>query len=507
MGFQQGLSGLNSSSRALDVIGNNISNSSTVGFKSGSAKYADVYAASLNGAGTGIVGLGAKVGAIAQEFNQGGITVTNNPLDTAINGGGFFQIDDGSGGTVFSRNGQFQLDKNGYIVNANGRALKGILAQPNGIISPGAAPVNLRLYDPTKKLSGDPLQTGQGGIATAPGVQMNVNLDSREATPPLEAGVFNYKMDNTYNKSTAATIYDSLGNAHTYTMYFRKMTQAEREAVGDVPANSWQVYGTVSNPEGASTAMTDLSAAGTVSLGIMSYDTSGQLSQLIDNRPSIGDDGVAVLGTPRTIQLDTTVGSATYGFPVDLETNTVEPFRFTQTLSDLSLGYPGAVGTPENLNVSPQIPASPNMTFRLDFSGSTQFGSNFAVNAVNQDGYASGTLSGFNIDDDGIVTGRYSNGKSKVIGQIILASFLNPEGLQSLGDNLWSKTITSGTPVFGAPGSSGRYGAVQSAALEDSNVDMTGALVTMITQQRAYQASAQTIKTQDSILQTLVNLR
>jgi flagellar hook protein FlgE len=158
-----------------------------------------------------------------------------------------------------------------------------------------------------------------------------------------------------------------------------------------------------------------------------------------------------------------------------------------------NLGYPGAITSPQ--------------TFNVNFTGSTQYGSPFTVNTLLQDGYASGTLAGFNIGNDGIVLGRFTNGQSKNVGQVVLATFRNPQGLQPLGDNVWARTPQSGDAIKGTPKSSGQYGALQSAALEDANVDLTAELVNMITLQRAYQANAQTIKTQDSILQTLVNLR
>jgi flagellar hook protein FlgE len=166
---------------------------------------------------------------------------------------------------------------------------------------------------------------------------------------------------------------------------------------------------------------------------------------------------------------------------------------FTASLTDAQLGYAGAVTTPQ--------------VFPVDFSGSTQYGTQFAVNAMIQDGFAAGTLAGFSIGKDGVVLGRYTNGQTNPVGQVILASFRNPQGLQPLGDNRWAQSPTSGDPIVGAPGSSGQYGVLQASGLEDSNVDLTAELVNMITQQRAYQANAQTIKTQDSILQTLVNLR
>jgi len=425
MGFQQGLSGLNASSKSLDTIGNNIANSGTVGYKAGSTQFADVFAASLNGAGAAPIGLGSRVSTIVQQFTQGNISVTNNPLDIAINGGGFFQVDDGQGGTQFSRNGQFQLDKNGFIVNAQGLQLKGIMAV-NGVVSPGSPNVPLRLFDPSQSLTGSPQATGTSTGGT--GVQANINLDSRVGTP-LNAP-FNYADPTTYNQSTAVTTYDSLGNPHTYSMYFVKTA-----------ANAWDVYATVTNPSGAVPTFTNLGAVGS-----LAFSNSGQL--------------------------------------------TSGPIAAAMT--DTDLGYTGAVNA---------------MAFNLNFSGSTQFGSAFAVNTLLQDGYAAGTLAGFQIGNDGTVLGNYTNGQSQIVGQAVLATFRNPQGLQPLGNNVWAQTPDSGDAILGTPGSSGQFGVLQTAALEDANVDLTAELVQMIAQQRVYQANAQTIKTQDSILQTLVNLR
>ena len=142
----------------------------------------------------------------------------------------------------------------------------------------------------------------------------------------------------------------------------------------------------------------------------------------------------------------------------------------------------------------------------VDYAGTTQFGSAFSVNSQQQDGYTSGSLTGFNLSPDGKIVGRYTNGKANVLGQIALASFANSNGLQALGNNAFVETSTSGVPLVATPGSSG-LGAVQSSAVEDSNVDLTAELVNMITAQRIYQANAQTIKTEDQIMQTLVNLR
>lgn len=426
MGFQQGLSGLYTSAKALDTIGNNIANSGTVGFKAGSTQFADVFAASLNGAGAAPIGLGAKVATVVQQFTQGNISTTNNPLDVAINGGGFFQMDDGSGGTLYSRNGQFQLNKDGYVVNAQGLQLKGVMAV-NGLVSPGAPNVPLRLFDPSGSLTGSPQATGTSASAT--GVQANINLDSRVAVPATIP--FNYADPTSFNQSTAVTVYDSLGNPHTYSMYFVK----------SATANTWDAYSTVTNPAGATPGFKDLG-----SMGTMTFDSSGQLTSGM----------------------------------------------MTQAISAADLGYTGAVN---------------DLSFKLDFTGSTQFGSAFGVNTLLQDGYAAGTLATFNIGKDGTLLGKYTNGQTQVLGQVVLSSFRNPQGLQPLGNNVWGQTPESGAAILGMPGSSGQFGALQSAALEDANIDLTSELVNMITQQRVYQANAQTIKTQDSVLQTLVNLR
>jgi flagellar hook protein FlgE len=145
-------------------------------------------------------------------------------------------------------------------------------------------------------------------------------------------------------------------------------------------------------------------------------------------------------------------------------------------------------------------------TFSLDYTGSTQYASSFGVDTLTQDGFSAGMLAGYGISDDGIILGRYSNGQSRNLGQVVLANFKNPEGLEPLGNNAYAESAESGQPIPGVPGSSS-FGVVQSGAIEESNVDLTQELVNMITAQRVYQANAQTIKTQDQVLNTLVNLR
>jgi flagellar hook protein FlgE len=150
--------------------------------------------------------------------------------------------------------------------------------------------------------------------------------------------------------------------------------------------------------------------------------------------------------------------------------------------------------------------ATPAFDVDLKLDGMTQNASSFYVSSLAQDGYAPGELTGLNIGDDGIISARYSNGQTQSAGQIVLANFRNQQGLESTSGGYWKETAASGAPLKNTPGS-GNFGKIASGSLEDSNVDLTSELVNMMTAQRAYQANAQTIKTQDQVMSTLVNLR
>lgn len=407
MSFQQGLSGLNAAAKNLDVIGNNVANSSTVGFKQSQAQFADVYANSLTGAGGSNVGIGVKVAQVAQQFTQGNITSTSNPLDMAINGGGFFRMDN-NGEINYQRNGQFQLDRAGFVVNPMGAKLTGYTADAGGILSTGApGPLSINTADLSPQITTE--------------VNAVLNLDSGSSVPATAP--FSISDPTSFNSSTAISIFDSLGNTQTLqTFYVKTATPGE-----------WQVY-----------AASDGTQIGAGPVATLNFDTSGLLTTAMPLAP---------------ITVPATATGATPTFPVT-----------------------------------------------LDYLGTTQFGAAFSVNTLNQDGFTSGRLAGFNVGADGMILGRYTNGQTGILGQVVLANFSNPNGLQQLGNNLWAETSTSGAPLVGIP-DTGSLGVLQSSAVEDSNVDLTAELVSLITAQRVYQANAQTIKAQDAVLQTLVNLR
>ncbi|NWK79135.1 flagellar hook protein FlgE [Aquitalea sp. LB_tupeE] len=412
MGFQQGLSGLNSASSQLDTIGNNVSNASTVGFKSSRTEFSDLFSTSFYGVASTSAGIGSQVSAVTQSFSAGNITPTGRSLDLAINNNGFFIVrqnpTSSTGSLAYTRNGQFQVDKDGYIVNGNDR-LQGWMAN-NGVVTQG----------PVTDLK---LQTNLISPAATTKVTMGVNVDSRLTTPtvtPLDP-----TNTKTFNWSNAAQVYDSLGNQHNLTLYYVKGTAT-------TSGTPWTV-----------TAYVDGNPATTPNTYTMNYDTSGNL------------------------------------------TNTT-PFSVTFS------------PTPVNGSSSP-------VTLSIDYTGSTQVAQASGTPTETVDGYAPGTLSSMNIDTHGNIMASFSNGQNKVIGQVALATFTNSQGLQNEGGNRWQQTLASGVPAYNAPGS-GNAGTVQSQALEDSNVDLTAELVNMITAQRFYQANAQTIKTEDTLMQTIINL-
>ncbi len=413
MSFQQGLSGLSGASKNLDVIGNNIANVATVGFKASRVEFADVYANSLFGTGALQPGIGTQVAAISQQFSQGNISLTNNPLDIAINGNGFFVLDD-NGSPLYSRSGQFQLDREGFIVNNTGQKLTGLTGSLLG-------PIQITT------VNNDPQATSEIALA--------VNLDSRESIPSV-AFAFGPPVTG-YNHATTMTVYDSLGNAHSLNFYFRKTAPV-------APATSpitWDVYASVTNSAGTTTSVN-----GGAALGTLTFTADGQLS--------------------------------------------------ASTASSLTIPAAALASGANPITVS-----------SLSFADSTQFGSSFGIYTVNQNGYTTGQLAGLAIDEDGTIQGRYTNGQTQTLGQIVLTNFPNPQGLLPLGNNLWAETTASGQRINPQPPGSPNLGILRSGAVEESNVDLTQELVNLIVAQRLYQANAQTIRAQDQILQTLVNLR
>jgi len=405
MSFNIALTGLNAANQDLSVTANNLANVATTGFKGSRAEFGDLFASTQAGVSATAVGNGVSVNEVAQQFTQGNIETTGNNLDLAINGNGYFTLSQG-GALSYTRDGQFQLDQNGNVVTSQG--------------------LNLQVYPPlatggfnTGGLANLSLTTSESAPNATTTAQIVANLPA-SAKQPVDP-TFNPTDPNSYTNTTSLTTYDSLGAAHTATLYFIK----------GATANAWtsQLY-------------VDGNAVGTPQA--LAYSNAGAL---------------------------TTPANGLVTFPA----------------------YTPATGA-----------AAMNMTF--DFSKTTQYGDNFGVTAVTQDGFTTGKLTGISIDQSGVVQARFTNGRSVNLGQVAMANFANSQGLQQLGNASWAQTNSSGQAVFGVGGNSG-FGTIQSGSLEQSNVDTTAALVDMIKAQRNFQANAQMIQTDDQVTQTIINIR
>jgi len=426
MAFSQAVSGLNAAATNLDVIGNNIANSATYGFKSGSASFADMFAGSK-------VGLGVKVAGITQDFSDGTTTNTGRGLDVAISQSGFFRMLDSNGSVFYSRNGQFSLDENRNLVNMQGLQLTGYPAAGSPpTVQTGANPQAITIPNDLMPAK-----------ATSTAAQQ-INLNSTDSVPNIAFDATNANPDSdSFNKKGTITVYDNQGNAHNMYVYYVKTAD-----------NKWDLYtqdGSVANGKISKAAQ-------------MSFDPNGNLQGVTNY--------IAQNTTPETWNL-------------------ADDQNTSPSIDITTAALSGAVP----------------VTFSLSFLNSMQqnTGANNIV-ATNQNGYKPGDLVSYQINDDGTVVGNYSNEQNQVLGQIVMANFANNEGLQSEGNNVWSATQSSGVALLGTAGS-GNFGTLTNGALEASNVDLSKELVNMIVAQRNYQSNAQTIKTQDQILNTLVNLR
>ena len=409
MPFRIALSGLNAATTDLEVTGNNIANAATNGFKLSRAEFGDLYANAIQDTSNNAAGQGAEVTRVAQQFTQGSVDFTSNNLDLAISGQGFFVLENPDGTISYTRAGAYSVDRDGYVVNhANDR----LQVYPAAVGAGGATTFN------TGVLQDLQLPTAPSAPTPTGTVTASLNLDATSTTP---SGAFDPTDPATYNSSTSTTVYDSLGNPHTATLYFRSTATA----------NEWESY-----------VYIDGAAAGGTNPETLTFDTSGALTL-----PASG-------------------------------------------LQSVSFTPSGAAA----------------QTLDINFTGTTQYGSAFAVNNLTQDGYTSGRLAGVDIDTEGVVFARYTNGQSSALGKVALAKFNNNQGLRQVGDTAWVESFESGTAQLGEASTSS-FGQIQSGALEASNVDVAEQLVNLITAQRNFQANAQVIQTGDQITQAIINLR
>lgn len=414
------VSGLRNHQTMMDVVGNNISNVNTTGFKSSTTVFQDVLSQVLRGAGAATanaggtnpatIGLGSRVAGITTNFSQGALQLTGRATDFAIQGDGFFVVNQG-GNLLYTRAGSISADALGRLVTQDGAFLQGWQADATGNVNPNSPIGNVVI--PVGDIIA-PVQTST--------MRLGGNL-------PADAEVGDMI-------ANSELVYDSQGNAVTVRFEFTKTA-----------ADTWEaVYRYV---DAAGVAQPTPPAAGSaITGGTLTFDASGEL---------------------------------TSGFTLTIPGGTIPGFAPGEDI-DLSLGAAGASN-------------------RL-----TQFGSMSTLGILDQDGSAAGTLQSFTVGQDGTILGAYSNGRNRAIGQIALATFNNPEGLEKMGGSNYRPTINSGLAQLGVAGQGGR-GLISVGTLEMSNVDLAAEFTNLIVAQRGFQANSRVVTTSDELLQEVVNLK
>jgi len=438
-----GVSGLRAEGEALGVVGDNIANVNTTGFKAQRALFEDVLGHSiLAGTSSSMPGSGVKVGDIQQMFTQGTLQNTGVSTDVALNGDGFFVVKgtvDGLSSNFYTRAGTFKIDAEGTLTNPAGLKVQGYKANGDGTFAASISDVQA----PTAAL---PARATENVTVTANlnAAEPAINTAALVGPPAVAANPWDPQNPaKTSNFSTTQTVYDSLGTAHTMDIYFRK---------SDTVANSWDYHVIVPGADVAGGTAGQNTEINPPVTGTMTFTTDGALN--------------TVTGTAITVDFN----NATAGQAITLDFGTAI----------------GAGGT--------------------GLDGTTQFAGSSNVSSQSQDGYASGDFSGVAIDGTGIVQGLYTNGQKIDMAQLAVAKFRSNDGLGRAGQNLWIETRDSGTAAMGTAGSGGR-GATSSGALEGSNVDLAEEFVGLIQHQRSFSANSKTITTADEMLQELINIK
>jgi len=633
MAFNTGLSGLRAASVDLDVTGNNIANASTVGFKGSKVQFGDLYASGFLSGGTNPIGDGVRVQDVKQSFGQGNISFTDNGLDMAISGDGFFILNN-NGETRYSRAGQFGIDKDGFVTNNQNMKVQGYTADNDGNLSGirGDLQIETDNLAPrrTTNLRSDlnldsrqsvlesrvvDFQTVSMGDLTVDDVfriAYSDGTNSPDITIPAgstardAAGIINQQRGLSASATTAVTLgqefsiadledalaagdtefrieldgqnvpislsgvsslqglVDSI-NASSATSLSASLVdggsdiriidnrgsnvgisfasadagvnQALEVFQGDVNIQSDRTVQDIL-PAGASSEIADAFAGGDLRItnsfnpldqrtynhatSTTIFDSLGnshELTQFFVKNPSPGN-GVGVSEWSVYLQIDGELVAGTDTSPYTARFNedgTLQSINgdpngeivVTDWIPKDPNGEPnGADGPPlPGEEVVTPIPEPPTTSaFVVDLGNTTQYGANFGVNDQRQNGYSTGRLSGLDVSDQGVIFARYTNGQSKSLGQVALASFNNTNGLSPVGETTWVETFESGQPIIGAP-DTGTLGSIKASSVEESNVDLSAELVNLIIAQRNYQANAKTIETSDAVTQTIINLR
>ncbi|MGY8698010.1 MAG: flagellar hook protein FlgE [bacterium] len=484
-----GASGVKTHGKTMQVVGNNIANVNTFGFKRNNVAFEDLMGnAWPQGASFTEASNGVKIGAVEMDYSQGAFESTSLTTDMAIAGGGFFTVvSPSTNKESYTRNGQFSYDKEGFLSTLRGgriQALKvdRITGESKGI--PGALQI-LGLVDA-------PQPTGTGIKGT--GMKLAANLDANASVKDVPVDPTNVT-DNMYNFATSTTVYDALGNTHAATVAMRKRPDLPEQIdpgtgqpiAGTGVSNQWEYY-----------VMFDGASLGQVP-GTM-VAVGGGFMQFTDDGKLIAATGGSFEAQPGGVDPD---GNPLPGGPPRLIPQPVDPDTgVPQFAIPFGGGAPLVIGINLGEGFNPDDPTDP----RSGLDGITQFAGSYNVLRTSADGNPAGTLESIFLEDNGTVNGMFDAGYTRSIGRLVLTKFDNPGKLAQVGENMLVETLGSGKKVTGEAGTAG-LGEIRSKSLEQSNVDLSQEFVKMVETQRAFQASAKTVTTSDEMIQDLINMK
>lgn len=500
--FNTSISGLNGSQKFLDTTSNNIANVNSYGFKRSRAEFADIYTNTVFSNSHTATGMGTTTTTVAQQFVQGSLTGdTGNNLDMAISGNGFFVLANEAnnastanmGDRTYTRNGAFEINPDGYIVTAMGDFLQGYDVDTEGNIS------NLDLGS-TKAIH-IPSSTGAPKMSTKIGIDFNLPANSTELSDDKKYSMQAFDPDDraTYTAATSQTIYDSLGGAHTLTYYFLKdhtnngQKYVDQDGTTKTADNDGHTFwNVVTFVDGNPTNL----AGDDAQLDAQLYTVKDGTSSLVRSTDNghIAGDPYTMYGIMLEFGTDGKLVNGGQHPESVVFANNGTDFKAKTATSAYTLS--GAMGG----GVSDEQVLSANL-------GYTQYGSSkFNVSNITNDGYATGILENVEVNEHGLIVASYTNGRTEYICKVAMANFTNPQGLLKVGDTQWKESINSGE-AQASEANTGMCGAIKGANLELSNVELASELVDLIIAQRAYQANAQALQTQNTAMDSIMNIR
>lgn len=502
-----GISGLSTHGNAMSVIGDNIANVNTIGFKSSRTTFEDVLSQSVSTAsGTSQIGRGTALSVIDTLFQQGSFESTSNATDLAIGGNGFFIVSPLNSDTdYYTRAGQFRFDANGYFTNPAGYVGRGWALDADGNDQGTLADIRLSAF------TSPPEATNSVTAITNLNTTDTSNVDSLFAT--WNATHTEPIGDTSYSYQTAIRVYDALGNSHDLTIFYDKINNvAGSEYQGGTTdyANTWE-YIVTSNPAAderagfAGTAMEGILMRGTLGFDSASGALQGITSFVCNPAANPAVEANWVRSTSFSPE---GYPQATMNFVPGVAQEIAVQFGTRSTTSAwLANGTPpGAVYANNIAEIGVAGAVLPTSSWQPQALTSTQYASSSTTVYQTQDGYGTGFLENVSVDTDGVMVGHYSNGQILYLYRVGLAKFNNDQALSKIGGNLWASTRASGDAITGHPGENG-LGRIAPNSLEQSNVDIASEFVKMITTERGFQANSRIITTTDNMLQELINLK